>query len=95
MSTRTAVGGGETTWLILVQVLMLGLLMGLLLAFGAWWKLADEKAAAAKKKRSHGPPRRRRNVMTQSQTRYAFDRATPRFVPLPEGGDGAWMDYTE
>jgi len=33
-----------------------------------------------------------RNVKTQSQTRYAWTRSEPRFVPLAINEQGAWSD---
>ena len=53
-------------------------------AFAAWSALT---------KGSSGQKPKTRNVMTQSQTRYAFDRMEPRFALVPTGADGAWPDF--
>ncbi len=36
--------------------------------------------------------KRSRSVKTQSQTRYAWDRSEPRFVPLAERDQGSWLE---
>jgi hypothetical protein len=37
-----------------------------------------------------GAPKKVRSMMVQAQTRYAYDRVEPRFVPLGEREHGAW-----
>ena len=72
---------GYSTWTLL-KVMMLGVAIGMMLmAACPWWTKGDLKRGE------------KRSVKTQSQTRYAWDRSEPRFVPLAERDQGVWLDF--
>ena len=73
---------GYTIWAML-KTLLLGVILGFLLALTLYMKY---RSSTNKKVRT---------VKTQSQTRYAMDRAEPRFLPLHERDQGAWMSFDD
>jgi hypothetical protein len=61
------------------------------------WRLrgwrSDLGAPKKEKVRGPAPKKQVRTMMSQAQTRYAWDRAEPRFVPLGEREQGAWGPF--
>jgi hypothetical protein len=79
-------------WLYVMLFLML---LCILLGCVGGWRLRGWLTAPTKEKAIRGPaPKKQvKTMMVQSQTRYAWDRADPRFVPLVEREHGAWGPF--
>ena len=67
-------------------VLSVGLMLGIILGWRAhaWW--------TNRAWRTSNVVTQSRNVATQSQVRFGWDRAEPRFVPLADRDHGVWLD---
>jgi hypothetical protein len=69
---------------VLLVVLMVGIILGW--KAHAWWSTGASRASNVMTET--------RNVATQSQVRFGWGRAEPRFVPLVDRDHGAWLDDT-
>jgi hypothetical protein len=69
---------------VLLVVLMVGIILGW--KAHAWWSTGASRASNVMTES--------RNVKTQSQVRFGWGRAEPRFVPLVDHDHGAWLDDT-
>ena len=77
-------------WLyVMLFMMMLFMLLGCV----GGWHLRGWLTVPAKAVRGPAPKKQVKNMMCQSQTRYAWDRADPRFVPLGEREQGAWGPF--
>ena len=67
-------------------VLSVGLMLGIILGWRAhaWWTTGAW--------RTSNVVTQSRNVATQSQVRFGWGRAEPRFVPLVDRDHGVWLD---
>ncbi len=86
-AATAAVANHFSSLSLVVAGLAVGIAMGCVLgwkAHGLWTigtSCSSQKFAQSK------------HVATQSQVRYGWGRADPRFVPLPDRDQGAWLDY--
>ena len=71
-------GGWQTTLMVILMCILVGVVLG--------WKLRGWFGDSKKDEKKS------RSVKTQSQTRYAWDRAEPRFIPLTELMQGSWAE---
>ncbi len=81
----------STMWLwVMSFVMLLCVIMGGMCGWRlhGWW---GGLGAPKKEKAIRAPKKVVRTMMVQAQTRYAFDRVEPRFVPLGELEHGAWL----
>ncbi len=68
----------------MMNFMLMALVVGLALGFVFGWRVHRWWTQT--------PKIVRRNMMTQSQVRYGWGRVDPRFIPLPDGDHGAWLD---
>ena len=78
-------------WLwVMLFLMLLCVIMGCMGGWRlrGWW---SGFGTPKKEKAMRAPKKAVRTMMVQAQTRYAFDRVEPRFVPLGERDHGAWL----
>ena len=82
--TAAATDHWSISWKLLV-VLLVGIMLGIFFGWRAhgWW--------SSFARRPTNTVTQQRDVATQSQVRFAWGRAEPRFVPLADREHGAWL----
>ena len=76
-----------------LYVMLFVMLLCILLGCVGGWHLRGWLTTPTKAIRGPAPKKQVKTMMVQSQTRYAWDRAEPRFVPLGEREQGAWGPF--
>ena len=74
--------GGGCGWQMILMLILICILLGVVLG----WKLRGWFGDSKKDEKKS------RSVKTQLQTRYAWDRSEPRFIPLTEMMQGSWTE---
>ena len=95
-SNPTKASNPDSSMMMVCVMLFLMLLCVFIGCVGGWRLRGWWGGFAVKKEkaiRAPAPKKQVRAMMVQAQTRYAWDRAEPRFVPLSEREHGAWGPF--